>query len=112
MPGLRGLLGSGHFNGFRRGRVDGDGPRLLRLGHLAYEVDVQEAVLDGRLDRAHVVGEVEPTLERARRNALIKHLALLALDLLMPLFGAADGQHALLRFDDELALAETRHGER
>ena len=56
--------------------ADGDLARLLRLGDLAHEVDVQEAVLEVRAGHLDVVGELEAALEGAGRDALIEHLAL------------------------------------
>ena len=53
----------------------GDLARLLRLGNLAHEVDVQETVLEGRALHLDVVGKLEAALERAGRDALVEHLA-------------------------------------
>src|SRR2546430_4721313 len=46
--------------------------RLLRLGNLAHEIDVQESVLQRRASHLDVVGKLEDALERARRDALIE----------------------------------------
>src|SRR5882757_10736993 len=66
---------------------DPDLARLLRLGNLAHEIDVQESVLQRRALDLDVVGKLEDALERARRDALIEHLAavLLVLQLLFAL---------------------------
>ena len=51
--------------------------RLFRLRNLAHEIDVQEPVLERRALDVDVVGELENTLEGARGDALIEHLAVL-----------------------------------
>src|SRR5262249_22607163 len=81
--------------------------RLLGLGNLPDQVDMQETVLERRALHQDVVGELEHALERARRNTLIKGLALLLLGL--RLLVTADRQRALLGLDVELGLGETGH---
>src|SRR6476660_5146590 len=89
------------------GRVavaDRDRAGLLRLGNLAHEVDVQEAVLKlGALDLDEV-GELESALESSSGNALIEYVA--ALLFLLGVLLAADGQSVLLGHDRELVLGE------
>src|SRR5712691_11428186 len=69
--------------------ADGNGARLQALGHVAHEVDMEQAVLElGALD-LDVVGELEAPLERARRDAAVQELAPLLLGLLL----AADVEH-------------------
>src|SRR5262245_15714553 len=60
-----------------------DRPRLLRLRHLADEIDVQETVGQLGADDLDVVGELEPALERARSDAAIEVLLLLGRLLLL-----------------------------
>ena len=45
------------------------------LRDLAHEVDVQEPVLQARALDLDIVGELEDTLEGARGDALVEHLA-------------------------------------
>src|SRR5262249_47439150 len=89
--------------------ADRDLARLHRLGDLADEIDVKQAVLQaGTLD-LDVIGELEPALERARGNALVEHLAgLLGLDLLF----AADRQRAFLDLQRQVGLGEPRDRKR
>ena len=56
----------------RLGAADLDLARLQSLWPLADEVDAQEAVLGHRLLDADVVGELEPALEEADRDAAIE----------------------------------------
>ena len=88
------------------GAVDRDRTRLLGLGDLAHEVDVQETVLEVRALDLDKVGELEHALESARCDALIEHVA--ALLLLLGVFLAADGQRVLLRYDRKFGLVEAR----
>src|SRR5437660_246226 len=70
--------------------------RLLRLGDLAHEIDMEETVHQRGAGHLDVVGELEATLERAGRDALIEHLALLfGLFLLV----AADRQRVLFALE-------------
>src|SRR5262249_24990417 len=87
--------------------ADRDLTRLLGLGNLPDQVDVQEAVLERRALYQDVVGELEHALERARGNTLIEGLALLLLGL--RLLVAADRQRALLGLDVQLGLREAGH---
>ena len=48
--------------------ADRDRARLHRLGDLAHEIDVQEAVLEARALHLDMVGELEAALESARRR--------------------------------------------
>ena len=57
------------------GAVDRDGARLRGLRDLAYEVDMQESVLEARALHLDVVGELEAALEGARGDAAIKDIA-------------------------------------
>src|ERR1700731_3259793 len=63
-----------------RGPVaDGDGARLQFLGHIAHEVDVQQAILQrGALD-LDAIGELEAPLKGAGADAAMQELALLVL---------------------------------
>src|SRR5262245_6810541 len=90
--------------------ADRDLARLLRLGNLAHEIDVQESVLEARALHLDVVGKLEDALERAGRDALIEHLT----DglLVLRLFLAFDRQRVFLRFDRKLVLAEAGHRHR
>src|SRR5205823_10238524 len=104
--GLRSL----GFDHLRLTVADRDLARLLRLGNLTHEIDVQESVLEARALDLDVVGELEDALERARRNALIEHLV--AVLLVLRVLLAFDGQRVFLRFDRELVLAEAGHRHR
>src|SRR5947209_10780064 len=79
--------------------------RLFRLGDLAHEVNVQEAVRELRAGDLDVVGELEAALERAGRDALIEHLTL-RLGLLLLL--AFHGERIFLGFDRQFILGEAR----
>src|SRR2546423_14143486 len=78
---------------------------LFRLGDLAHEVDVQEAVRELRAGNLDVVGKLEAALERAGRDALIEHLALV---LALFLFLAADRERVFLRLDRQFVLGKAR----
>ena len=82
--------------------ADRDLARLLGLGDLAHQVDVQETVLEARALHLDEIGELEHALEGARRDALIEHLAALAF--VLGVFLAADGQRVLLGYDGQLGL--------
>ena len=58
------------------GAANRDLPGFLRLGNLAGEINMQQAI--GKIGSRHldVVGELEAPLEGARRNALIENLRL------------------------------------
>src|SRR6266566_2456164 len=84
--GLRSL----GFDHLRLAIADRDLARLLRLGNLAHEIDVQESVLEGRTLDLDIVGKLEDALERASRDALIEHLAVVLL--VLRLFLAFDRQ--------------------
>ena len=58
-----------------RRRCDRDLAGLHRLGDLADEIDVEEAVLEARAGHLDMVGELEAALEGARGDAAIEHLA-------------------------------------
>src|SRR5580692_8050715 len=73
--------------------ADRDRARLLGLGDLADQIDVQETVLEARAFHLDEVGELEHALEGARRDALIEHLAAVAF--VLGVFLAADGQRVL-----------------
>src|SRR6185437_9178257 len=97
-------LGGRRFHRFDGlGLADRDGARLLGLGNLAHQVDVQEAVLADRPGHDDMVGELEATLEGAGCDALVEHVALLVL---LGLLRSAYGQRVLAGLDRELALAE------
>src|SRR6202035_3348231 len=77
-----------------RRAVDGDAPRLHGLGDFPDQLDLEQAVVEGRALHLDVVREVELPLEMPGRDASIKELAL-------GLFGLAalDGDDVLLRGD-------------
>src|SRR5580658_2549864 len=89
---------------------DADLARLRRLRDLAHEIDVQEPVLERGASDLDMLGELEDALERARRDALIEHLALLLLGLGLLL--ALDRQGVLLGLDRDLGLGKARNRER
>src|ERR1700686_4603014 len=90
--------------------ADRDRARLLGLGDLAHQVDVQETILEARAFHLDEIGELEYALEGARRDALIEDLAALAF--LLGVFLAADGQRVLLGYDGQLRLIEARDRDR
>src|SRR5262249_51369382 len=90
--------------------ADRDLARLLRLGNLAHELDVQEPVLEGRTLDLDVVGKLEDALERARRDAPIEDVA--AVLLVLRLLLALDRQGVFLRLDRQLMLAKASHRHR
>src|SRR5688500_12705676 len=65
------------------GRADRDLLRLHRLGHLAYQVDGQEAVLESRAGDLDVIGELEAALEGAAGYAAVEHLGAVVLGVLL-----------------------------
>src|SRR6185437_15518206 len=98
-------LGGRRFHRFDGlGLADRDDARLLGLGNLAHEVDVQEAVLADRPGHDDMVGELEAALEGAGGDALVEHVALLVR--LRGLLRSAHGQRVFARFDIKLTLAE------
>ena len=100
-----GGLGVDHLRlGLFRAVADRDLARLLGLGDLAHEIDVQQAVLEGRVLHLHMIGKLEDALEGARGDALIEHLAIL---LFLGLLGALDRQRVFFRFDRQIVFAET-----
>src|SRR6185369_2557927 len=84
--------------------------RLFRLGELAHEVNMQEAVRELRAGDLDVVGKLEAALERAGRDALIEHLTLLLVALLLLL--AADRERVFLGLDRQLVLRKARNRNR
>src|SRR5690606_3105838 len=83
-------------------RPDGDRPGPHTLGEVPNEVDVEQAVLEvGRLD-LHVVGELEPALEGARRDPAVQEAPLAVLVLGFGLLLAADAERAFLHIDLDL----------
>src|SRR5438105_14386697 len=89
--------------------ADGNGARLQPLGHIAHEVDVEQAVLDvGALD-FDMVGEAEASIEGSGGNATVQELALRLLGLLL----AAHAKRLLVDVNLQLVLAEAghRHGD-
>src|SRR5580704_16358866 len=90
--------------------ADRDAAGLFRLGNLAHQIDMQQAVLElGALDLDEV-GELEHALERARGDPLVKHVA--ALSFLLGVLVAADGEGIFLRDDRQFGLAEARDRDR
>src|SRR5262249_43776506 len=91
--------------------ADRDLARLHRLRNLADEVDMEEAVLKRRALDLDVLGELKDALERARRDALVEHLAflLVGLGLLLTL----DRQRVLFRLDRDVGVREAgdRYGD-
>src|SRR5581483_1897743 len=90
----------GHLGLDLRGRLAVGGavrdPDLTGLGglwDLADEVDMEQAVLQARALHLDMVGELEASLESARRNAAVKHLAVLLGGLFLL---ALDGECVLL----------------
>src|SRR3954451_2745124 len=68
-------------DGLRRLDLDATRPQLLR--HLARELDRQQPVLEARPLHLDVVGELEPALERAGRDAAVEVLRV-TVGLLLP----------------------------
>src|SRR4051812_31867994 len=90
--------------------ADGNLARLLGLGNLADEIDVQETVLQRRALYLDEIGKLEYALKSARRDALIEHLAggLVVLGLLL----TANRQGVFLRLDRQVSLGKARDGYR
>src|SRR5262249_11694114 len=107
---LHGRLRSLGFDDLGLAVPDRDLAGLLRLGNLAHEIDVKESILESRALDLDVVGKLEDALERARRDALVEHLA--AVLLVLRLFLAFDRQRVFLRFDRKLVLAKAGHRHR
>src|ERR1051326_5438591 len=98
-----GSLGGLGVDDLGRAVADRNLARLQRLGDLADEIDVKQAILEARALDLDVVGELEAALERPRGNALVEHFAgLLGLRLLL----AADRQGVFLGLDREIGLGE------
>ena len=107
LPGRRrGLSGQAALLSITRGcagcTADLDLARLHRLGHLALQLDVEQAVRELGTDDLDVVGELEAMLEGALRDA--------AMQVLDAVLGLADlalhRQHVLVRGDVQVALTE------
>jgi hypothetical protein len=79
------------------------------LGHLALQVDVQQAVLETCRLHFYVVGELELALEAARSNALVQ----VTPRALLLRLARGDGQGVVLHLDLDLVLGEpgNRHGD-
>jgi hypothetical protein len=92
-----GRLGLDLLDVGRRRTVDRDPTRLHRLRDFADQFDLQQAIVKRRTLDLDIVGQVELTLERPRRDALLEEFVLL-------LFGLAafDRQHVLLGGDGDL----------
>src|SRR3954447_16152431 len=80
--------------------------RLFRLGDLANQLDVQETVLELCAGHLDIIGKLEAAFERAGRDALIEHLALVLFALLLLL--AANGERIFLGLDRQVVLAKAR----
>src|SRR5947209_2856512 len=91
--------------GLRLAVADRNLARLFRLGDLAHEVNVQEAIRELRAGNLDIVGKLEAALERAGRDALIEHLALV-LGLL--LFLTFHGERVFLGLDRQFVLGKAR----
>src|ERR1044072_5231636 len=81
--------------------TDRDPARLHRLRNLAYQLDLQQAVLEGGAIYLNVVGQAEGAAARPRRDALIEHL-LAFLDSL----AAFNGERVLLGSDGHVLRRE------
>jgi len=86
-----------------RNRSDRNAARLLGLGDLADEIDMQQAVLERGVLHGHEVGQLEHTLEGSRRDAAVKHFGIF-LGILVGDFLALDRQRVFLGDDRKLAL--------
>src|SRR3712207_4733504 len=94
------LLG---FDGLRAVRGNRDELRLLGLGDLAHEVEMEQAVLEGRTHHLHAVGQLEAPVEAAGRDALVENVNLA---LFCRLALAANGEGVLLDLDGQVAIGE------
>jgi hypothetical protein len=90
-----------------RRAVDGDAPRLHGFRDFPDQLDLQQAVVEGRTLYLDIVRQVELPLEMPGRNAPVKELAL-------DLFGLAafDRDDVLLGRDRDFVGRETRHRQR
>src|SRR5690606_32997640 len=95
----------------RRAGADRDRPRTHPLRKVPHQVDVEEPVLEVGALHLDMIGELEPALEAAGRDAAVQ-VAPLALALLGLLL-AAHGERALLHIHLDLIGRETgnRHGD-
>src|SRR5579859_84930 len=110
--------GSGGFRGLvlngRSGRLlgkrgaDGHGARLQRLGHFADQLDMEQAVDQGRIGDAEMLGELKAALEGAAGDAPVQ-VGLRGLFLLRI---AGDGQGLAFHADFEVAFGEAGDGHR
>jgi hypothetical protein len=82
---------------------DLDRPRLHRLGDLADQLDMEEAVIEAGADHLDRLGELEAALEGAARNAAVEVLAGIAFQAL-----AGDEERVLLDPDVDVVGAEAR----
>src|SRR6185437_8356 len=95
-----GLLGLAGLGGDRN--IAG----LHRLGQLAHEIDMQQAMLEAGALHHDMVGELESALEAARGDAAMEERRVFDLGLLL----AANGKSVLLHLDVEVAVAEAGDG--
>src|SRR5262249_2929211 len=86
------------------GVADWNLARLLGLGNLPDEVDMQQAVLERGALHLDKVRELEYALECARCDALVENLPLLGFALCLLL--TADGERALLGLDADIGLGK------
>jgi hypothetical protein len=82
--------------------ADFDPARLHCLRDLSSEIDLQQAVLEGRSLDFYMIFEIELTFERARRNPLMKVLMARPWTGLLLRLAARDGQLVLLGRDGDL----------
>src|SRR5437762_1190067 len=101
---LRGDRSVGHLRSLRAG-VDRNAARLLGLGDLADEIDVEQAVLERGVLHLHEIGKLEDALEGTRGDAAVEHFGIV-LAVLVGSFLALDRQRVFLRDDRKLALRE------
>src|SRR5258707_11748655 len=83
---------------------DRDTARLPRLRDFADQFDLQQTVVKRSALDLDMIGQVEPTLERPRRDALVKEFALRLLGL-----AAFDRQHVLLGGNGDLVGRKSRN---
>lgn len=91
-------------------RADLDRARLRRLRHFVNQVDMEHAIVDIGGRYLHVIGEAEPPLERAPRDAAVQVAAVPFLLILLRL--ARHQKRILLNGDVELVRREPGHRHR
>src|SRR6185437_9782956 len=92
------------FDGLQFGSVNRNPAGFLFLRDDTLQLDVKQTVFELGAFDLHVLGKLEPALERAARNAVIEVRGLFGVLAL-----ARDVKHAIVHFDVQVFLAEAGH---